>query len=98
MAPSHVAKAITAIGIQDSGEIIRRNWNGMLVTSRSTWKRPTRMPTGTPIAMAMTIPCSTRCRLGTVICIASPEDSISPRRVSAGSGAKSANAVVAGLF
>ena len=32
IAPSQVANAMTAIGIQESGEIILRNWNGMLVS------------------------------------------------------------------
>jgi hypothetical protein len=38
MAASQVAKASTAIGIQASGLIMRRNWNGTWVSCRSCRK------------------------------------------------------------
>ena len=53
---SHSAYTITASGIQESGLIMRNNWNGELLSSRNLLLRPMRMPIGTPTAMAMESP------------------------------------------
>ena len=68
MAPSQLAKASTATGIQASGEIIRRNWNGTWVSSRIPANRPIPTPTGTPITTAHSSPSPMRSRLGRVAC------------------------------
>ena len=96
IAPSQLENESTAIGIQASGLIMRRNWNGTLVISRAIRERPTRMPSGTPMTIAHMSPRPTRHRLGLVIRHASPEPTICTNRLNVGHGAKSANAAVRG--
>ncbi len=48
IAPSQVEKAMTAIGIQESGLIMRSSWKGALVTFCSAFTRPIRTPIGIP--------------------------------------------------
>ena len=60
IACSQPANTTTAIGSQDSGLIMRRNWNGTLVSRWNHRMRPMRMPSGMPMAIARPSPAPSR--------------------------------------
>jgi hypothetical protein len=63
---SHALNTNTAIGIHDSGLIMRRNWNAELLRSRKRLLRPMMMPIGTPIAIAISMPPPSRYMLAAI--------------------------------
>gem|GEM_PF-5974577 len=87
---SPTPSTITAMGIHDSGEIMRRNWNTGENACENPRDRPTSTPSGTPTTKASSRPTATRCRLSRVCIQMSAPVSSWPSACSEGQGAKAA--------
>ncbi len=87
---SPTPSAITASGIHDSGETMRRNWNSVPVSLANSGDSPTQMPTGTAINSASSSEMPMRCRLSRICSQSAPSASSRP---SAAKPAVGANAV-----
>ena len=87
---SPTPSAITASGIHDSGETMRRNWNSVPVSLANSGDSPIQMPSGTAISSASSSDSPMRCRLSAMCSHRSPAASSRP---SAAKPAVGANAL-----
>ena len=85
---SPTPSTITAIGIHDSGEIMRSSWNSGMAAPEKLFDMATSTPSGTPMTMASPRPTATRCRLKTTCSQISEPPSISLNASAVGKGAK----------